>query len=236
MNDNQYKAKLLIATPIRGANLLASSVSYGYAEYRALLCQITPCELLGPALAFSCDNIRGRNRIATVVLRDFPSVERVLWWDDDQWPSDIRIVQHMIDTGEDMIGGAYTNKIPPVRWIHQLLPGVTELDQRKLLEVMRVGFGFTMTSRRCLERMAAKAKKYVDYLPNGEIEVFDLFGQIMGPIPGKGMTKLSEDFSFCDRWRAMNGRIWVWGGDSNVVQHAGGHVWDGTQIPGTAVR
>ena len=226
---------LLIATPIRG-DILAAQVTSGYAEHRALLCQRMPVELLDPALLFSCDIVRARNRVVSLVLGSRPDVDRVLFWDDDNWPRDVGVVQRMIDTGEDFIGCAYTNKRPPLRWIHQELDSHPGYDPRRLLEVKRVGMGFTMLSRPCLERMTAAADSYVDYRGAERVPTANLFGLLLGKMPDGHTTLLSEDFSFSDRWRALGGRIWLYGGEGNIIEHAGSHAWDATQMAGTVVR
>ena len=226
---------LLIATPIRGAELLASHVTFGYAEYRAKLAQMMPVETIGPALAFSCDNIRARNRIVAHVLRTMPQVDRVLWWDDDQWPRDIAIVQRMIDSGEDFIAAPYTNKKQPLRWVHHPLDDNPPPDERGLIRIKRCGFGFTMTSRKCMEEMSIAAEWYSDYTDAGKFRTPNVFGMLMGDMPDGDRTLLSEDFSFCDRWRALSGNIWIIGSGANLVEHAGAHAWDATEMKGIVV-
>lgn len=232
--------RLLIATPVRGSELNATLVTTGYSESVRMLARMMPVGTLPATLTFGADNIRARNRVVAKVLRDAPAVTHVLWWDDDQWPEDLNIVQAMLDTGEDVVGAPYTNKKQPLHWVHQLLGDGRELDARRLLEVRAVGFGFTITTRACLERMWACSRKYTD-LPNPH-KCANMFGQLFDRLlPGPGTdpeeeTLLSEDFSFCKRWRDLGGKIWVYGGPGNLIDHAGMHAWNAREMAGAEVR
>lgn len=172
-----------------------------------------------------------------VILDDFPHVDRVLWWDDDNWPQDIAMVQRMIDKGEDFIAGGYTTKKQPLHWVHRPLDhNPLPDDEKQLLEVARCGFGFTMTSRSCLQRMWDSADHYIDYRSGGKFEVANVFGMMIGPMPDGGTTLLSEDYSFCDRWRALGGKVWMYQGPGNVLFHGGGHAWGPSEMAGCVIR
>lgn len=230
---------LLIATPVRAAELFAASVSLGYAESRTLLAQRMAVEFLDPALIFSCELVRARNRVAAMVLRELPHVDRVLWWDDDEWPRDVGIVQRMLDTGEDFLAGPYTTKSQPIRWVHTKLDDDPPPDERGMLRIKRCGFGFTLTSRRCLEMVSSAYMTDATHPPYWDLPhenlVPNVFGQRYGEQGGR-VTLLSEDHSFCDRWRDIGGEIWMYGGHGNIIEHAGPHAWDATQMMGAVVR
>jgi hypothetical protein len=225
---------LLIATPVRGAAPLSGDVKFGYAESRARLAQMMPVSFMPTSVGFSCDIVRARNRIAAYVLRELPDVDRVFWWDDDVWPEDLRLVQRMIDTGEDLIGLPYTNKKTPIRWVHQFLNERPQVRDN-LLEVRGVGFGLTLTSRRCLEKLSASARQYTDH-PNPH-KIANLFGQLYDPpIEGSAESEddmlLSEDFSFCKRWRALGGKVLIYAGAGNMTTHAGPYGFSARDMPG----
>lgn len=114
----------------------------------------------------------------------------------------------LVDAGVDLVAGVYPKREDPITF------PVRYLDREELhrdpetglLEVAAVQGGFTCYSRACLERMrdayaetmTSKSSRY----PFGEtVDVFD-------PIKVDG-RKLGEDFAFCQRWRAIGGRIWV---------------------------
>jgi hypothetical protein len=80
------------------------------------------------------------------------------------------------------------------------------MDAQRLMEVERVGTGFMRLRRDCLEKMvAAHAPLRLDnpLVPN-DANFYALFdtaivdGQFIG-----------EDFTFCDRWRAIGGKVLI---------------------------
>lgn len=218
-------ARLLIATPVRGAELPAALVSAGYAEATRALSALVPTHT---RLVFALDVVRARNRAVSLLLSesDLADVTHVLWWDDDQWPEDVTVVPEMMALGLDVVGGAYTNKRAPVRFVHQVWEDRREVDARGCLDVRGVGMGFTLTSRACLEAMAAKAEWYWD-LPR-EAQCPNIFGQVYDDFGGRRVL-LSEDFSFCKRWREHGGKVYVYG-RAGLIFHAGSHAWNAKEI------
>ncbi len=227
--------RLVIATPVRGAEPLAAPVAFGYAESVRALSRLLPTAEIPAAIAVPSDIVRARNRIAAMVLREWPSVEAVLWWDDDQFPEDVRAVVKMLETGEDVIGLPYTNKRQPVRWLHSFLP-LPPIVQDDMMEVRGVGFGLTLTSRACLKKMSDSARKYTD-LPQPH-KVANIFGQLYdhpelsGDPESEDSMLLGEDYSFCKRWRALGGRVMVYAGAGNLVVHSGPHGFTAREMPG----
>lgn len=224
--------KLVIATPVGGAELWSAQVSVGYAESVRALSKEMPIEAV---VDFSDDVVRSRNRVSAIVLRDFPASTHVLWWDSDEWPEDRRIVGEMIATGEHVIGAPYTNKKQPMRWVHQPSPGAT-VDANGCIDARAVGFGFTITTTECLRRMTAAARIYTDW-PNRQ-RVANLFGQLYeAPVPGgpeEDDMLLSEDFSFCRRWRDLLGRVAIYT-RAGIIRHVGQHAWSAHEMPGGVV-
>ena len=80
------------------------------------------------------------------------------------------------------------------------------LDAQRLIEVERVGTGFMRLRRDCLDRMVAAhaALRLTNPLARDDANFYALFdttvvdGQFIG-----------EDFTFCDRWRAIGGRVLI---------------------------
>jgi hypothetical protein len=225
----------------------AASVSLGYAEMLLKLHRLLPVEVLSGSLTFATDIVRARNRIAAKVLRELPDVTHVLWLDDDQWCEDVAVVPELLELGVDVVGVPYTNKRPPLRWVHRDLPAALALDPVALaaapkdcIEVAGLGFGFTLTSTAALRRLSANARVYTDH-PNPH-RCADIFGQLYHhpaqdqghDVPDADQALLSEDFSFCLRWRRAGGRVYVYtrGG---IVLHAGAHAWSAREMPGGVV-
>jgi hypothetical protein len=235
-------SKLLVATPFRGAGYWASDVKLGYAESLRLLS--TQLDYFPPTVQFSEDVVNARNRIAAAVLREHPDVTHVLWWDDDCWPGDVGIVRKMIESGLDVVACSYTNKSHPVRWVHE----VDALALRawdgasEYVPARSVGFGFTITSRDCLEQMAAytrriggDSREYWDYTPRGKFLTPNLFGKLYERMPDGDESLRGEDYSFCRRWRDMGGKIWLYNGPGNLVTHAGPYGFSAADMPGAQV-
>jgi hypothetical protein len=209
---------LLVATPLRAATLATAYVTYGYCDFRDKLRHHMPdYTVLSGSIVFSLDVVRARNRVAGFILQrpEFTNIDNVLWVDDDNFPENVAIVSHMIDRRGDIVAASYTNKKEPLRWVHSLDP--------RTGEILGVGFGFTMTARHVLEKLAKEAKWYVDYFQGGNIEVPNIFGQMYDRFPGTEVdTLLSEDYSFCKRARDAGFKIEMVPG---VIHHAGGHLW-----------
>jgi predicted O-methyltransferase YrrM len=101
----------------------------------------------------------------------------------------------------DIVGGVYPyrregGESMPCR----LMPGAKEEDG--LLEVEGLPTGFMKIRRHVLEKMAAQAPKYFDKIYETAL-VFDR------PDPDENKTRWGGDIDFCNRWRAMGGRIYA---------------------------
>lgn len=215
------RVSLLVATPVRAAEQATALVTWGYCNFRLKLAELmrSHSELWGgvtPALDGLC---RGRNRVVGELLTkdDYRDVSHVLWVDDDTWPADVAIVPYMIEHCKGILGAGYTGKKQPLRWTMQTDASGTFTG---------IGFGFTMTTRECLQKLADGAKWYVDY--PGAIRTPNVFGQlyetIRFPDGTEAETLLSEDYSFCKRAREAGYRIELLSPDA-IVYHAGGHAW-----------
>jgi hypothetical protein len=86
-------------------------------------------------------------------------------------------------------------------------------DKSKFLEVRDVGFAFVMLKRSVIEKMCA-AYPELAYNAGKDKTEFALFLDMIDD-----RERLSEDFSFCRRWRAMGGKIWL-DADQGII-HAG---------------
>lgn len=202
------------------------------------------CNIIHAKLTFGADPVRGRNRIAAAFLQDFPDATHLLQWDDDQWPDDVDIVDGMLSSGEHLVGGPYTRKNFPVRWVHQgPFQDILDASGHKRADVIEcalLGTGFTLVSRYCLEAMASKARWYTDYVPahhGGKMRVPDLYGHVFRNInPQNGTTAedetlLSEDYSFCVRWHDLGGRSALYL-KAGLIRHAGSFVYSAENIAG----
>ena len=200
---------LVVATPIDGADVWSADVKLGWAEQLRALSHDMPIQAV---VTFAQDVVRSRNRIVGIILRDYPETTHVLWWDNDQYPEDRRVVQAMLASGEDVIGAPYTNK-------RSQYAGYSSTASRRkpeidgIQEVRALGFGFTMTTTKGRRNMAEHSRIYKD---SSRPQTFagcvrSVFDQVIPGAPPEDDARLSEDFSFCKRWRELGGPLYVAG-------------------------
>lgn len=219
---------LVVATPVDAGEIWSARVSLGYSENLRMLSHEIE---IGSVVAYARDVVRARNHAVFRILREFPAMTHTLWWDEDNWPEERRIVTEMIDSGYNVIGAPYTSKKQPLRWIHQHLDPVPPIVNGSL-EVRSVGLGFTMMTRWCLEHMVAKHRRYREW--PSEDRVANIFGHLYEGPEGcaeEDEALRSEDFSFCKRWRALGGRVML-KTDAGIVYHAGPHGWSAREMRG----
>lgn len=227
--------RLAIATPVRAADLENADVKYGYHRFTRQLQRMYEAPLFVDAeIAFSTESVRARNRIAATVLREppFAKITHVLWLDDDQWADDPAIVGEMMQLGVGLVGAPYTNKRMPLHWIHQHLSPCPQ-PEGPLQEVRSLGFGFTMTSRGCLEKMSATHRRYRDAPHNHKVaDIFaHRYDNLNGSTDPEDETKLSEDYSFCAAWRELGEKVYLYA-RSGLIKHSGGKAWSAQDMPG----
>lgn len=196
---------LLVVTPVRGAEPEAALVSLGWANFRLQLGQHSYTQV-------TYEPVLARNRLAAMALED-PKMRAVLWLDDDQYAKDPAVVQRMLDTREDLIGAPYARKKRPIEWAHRKMPWGLGL-----------GFGFTITSRRCLEKMTKASRIYTDRADGVTRRVGDLFDHLYSG-PSEDDEKYSEDISFCKRWVDLGGKPALYGDGAGEIMHVGGHIF-----------
>tara|TARA_B100000989_G_scaffold141357_1_gene105162 strand:- start:3583 stop:4248 length:666 start_codon:yes stop_codon:yes gene_type:complete len=113
----------------------------------------------------------------------------------------------LINHNKDIVGGIYPQKtLPPKMVVNTITNGKTEGD---LIEVGTLGTGFMLVKRLVFEKMIENgATPYVDDIglsPEENANQYDFF---QCTIDSKGRY-LTEDWSFCRRWRQLGGSIWA---------------------------
>ena len=119
-------------------------------------------------------------------------------------PTDIvKLINH----NKDIVGGIYPQKtLPPKMVVNTLNNGETQGD---LIEVGTLGTGFMLVKRRVFEEMINHgATPYVDAIGLSEKENSNQYDFFQCTIDSKGRY-LTEDWSFCRRWRELGGSIWA---------------------------
>ena len=134
--------------------------------------------------------------------------------DDVFWNSGALI--KLIDDPVDVVGGIYPKKTETVEWPFKIAVKEEYLPDPKtgLYEVMGLPGGFLKISKDCANKMV-EAYPRQTLRSAGESSqfwpVFDPYEMLDG-------NRLSEDFSFCQRWMDIGGKVWA---DFNVEM---GHI------------
>lgn len=129
-------------------------------------------------------------------------------------------VAQLLEHNEPLVFGIYPKKLPgltfPMEWLGEESPFLN--NPNPLVEVKRTARGFMRAHRSVFERMADSVPVVPMFVGTGTMR------QFWQTQPGGH----SEDFNFCDRWRALGGRILV---DQRITtQHEGTAVYP---LPGT---
>lgn len=128
-----------------------------------------------------------------------------------------RLVDHTSDEVQ-FVAGAYPYRRDPISFPLHLLETRTLVDG--LLEVKAVPGGFVCVTRAAIEAMIAKYEHLQFYTDKTANPIWALFDHVW-----EGKRRLSEDLSFCARWRELGGRIWLDPG--LVVGHVGNKLFVG---------
>jgi hypothetical protein len=158
------------------------------------------------------------------------------------------IIRKMLDTGADVIGAAYPKR--DIRWegayeaakegrhpehgayeypISALSGAISQGD---LLEVEALPMGCTLLSRKAVQTMTEHYAPLLtahDTHPHDGGSTVMLFAMNFGPDAQGRDVLLGEDTLFCQRWRAMGGKVFLYIGDGAPAHHVGQHFYKGTQ-------
>lgn len=210
--------RLICCTPVYG-NPLTTTV---HLEYMTQIWEVLKqgTQIIAHKMSISADLTRSRNRAVRIAL-DF-CFTHLLFWDSDVVVSDgtspVQVIANMIATGCDFICAAYPRKNKPP------IPASNP---------PWAGMGFTLLSQKCLEQMWESYYDelwYDDLIQGKAVRDVSLFSLMFNPGPSKEYrSMLSEDFSFCERWRRIGGKIYFYDGPGAPLGHIGGHVYTATR-------
>jgi len=149
---------------------------------------------------------RARNNLAGKFLHN-KNATHLMFIDSDSrfTPDDLF---KLITADKDVCCGAYpVKKMPPQLVINELENGEKEGD---LVEVSTAGTGFMLIKRQVFDKMiqAYPKTKYKEHVGLGARYEPYLYALFDTDISQEGFY-LSEDWTFCLRWRAIGGKVWV---------------------------
>ena len=165
---------------------------------------------------------RGRNNLVAKFLHNTTATHLMFIDADIRWHPEY--VFKMLNANKDVICGLYPMKSIPPRFVINALPGGAK--EGDLEEVATAGTGFMLIKRECLEAMVAAypETKYNDNIGVGkqyEPFMYALFDCLIDP----DKNYLSEDWTFCYRWRKLNNKVWV--DKSVILDHQGTYTYKG---------
>lgn len=150
---------------------------------------------------------------------DLLFVDSDIAWDPGTFT---RLMQHPVE----MIGGVYRARGEPPNYVCAPLPeGLNVEYPSGRAEVRGVGTGFLRITRAAVDRLIKALPEdhwYFDEHTAPGLKIWHLFDFTFDATQDPGMRLRSEDYVFCDRFRAAGGKVYV---DVDLTLH---HLGDAT--------
>ena len=143
---------------------------------------------------------------AAIVATFYRSIaDELIFIDDDVFWTQGDMVK-LVEYPVDVVGGVYPKKTEevafPVRM--DLKEEYRTNSETGLMEVAGLPGGFMKITRNCVEQMIKAYPKTTQRSTNESSEFWPFFD----PLDISG-DRLSEDFSFCERFRQIGGKVWA---------------------------
>lgn len=187
------------------------------------------------------DLVRARSVFVRMFLEETQATH--LLFVDSDISFDTRLLLGMLQGGEDFVAAPYPRRegidferaraAPPglgeaaaYRYAFHPLERF-EPRPNGLVEVKHMPLGCTLLSRTCLSAMVERYRSELSFMdrtlgPTSPIRTVALFQLLL-----EDGELMSEDFSFCERWRRMGGKVWGYFGPGSPVTHHGEHAYRG---------
>ena len=163
---------------------------------------------------------RARNTLTAKFL-DMPDATHLFFVDADiGWEPWHLLV--LLNRNVDVIGGLYPMKTMPIKWVVNGFDGAEE-GPEGLQEVSKAGTGFLLMKKQVFEKMNSHpaVKQYKNDI--GLDPKYDKYLKTYFDTAVRQNRYYSEDWTFCENWRDLGGRIWV---DKRVLlRHSGSYVF-----------
>jgi hypothetical protein len=163
---------------------------------------------------------RARNTLTAKFL-DMPDATHLFFVDADiGWEPWHLLV--LLNRDVDVIGGLYPMKTMPIKWVVNGFEGAEE-GPDGLQEVSKAGTGFLLMKKHVFEKMNSHpaVKQYKNDI--GLDPKYDKYLKTYFDTAVRQNRYYSEDWTFCENWRDLGGRIWV---DKRVLlRHSGSYVF-----------
>jgi len=163
---------------------------------------------------------RARNTLTAKFL-DMPEATHLFFVDADiGWEPWHLLV--LLNRDVDVIGGLYPMKTMPIKWVVNGFEGAEE-GPDGLQEVSKAGTGFLLMKKHVFEKLNSHpaVKQYKNDI--GLDPKFDQHLKTYFDTAVRQNRYYSEDWTFCENWRDLGGKIWV---DKRVLlRHSGSYVF-----------
>ena len=169
-----------------------------------------------------------RNFLLTFWYDKQPQYSHLLFIDDDMafMPD---VVTDMILFDEPVVGALYPKKVYPVQWA---VSGISNPEWRgPFIEVEGLGCGCFLIRRDAITTMLEKMPELVDTRTTmgNEFMIREKMTRLIRAfscIEDAEKGRVSEDISFCRRWRECGGRVWA--ATHHQMIHVGPHEYTNT--------
>lgn len=165
---------------------------------------------------------KGRNALVQAFLE---SKATHLWFVDADmgWDADaiVRLIGAMKLGGFEMAGAAGPRKATPISYCVNFPHEMKREEKTGFPEALTIGTGFMVISRSAIEKMVAASADNFFIDPLSQKKIHRLFECKID----EHRQFWSEDYTFCNKWRAIGGKIHV---DFSIkLEHVGNQVWSG---------
>lgn len=170
----------------------------------------------GGISTLSFPDIAELRAMATTIWYDtMPQSSHILFIDADMgFPPELVVDMLLFD--EPLVGAIYPQRKLPLSWAGSGTGDAVTQRRGDFMEVEGVGFGCTLIGRECIAKMIEAYPELIDTRlqlhPAGETlrqtgtnRLLRLFEKL--DLPDRGVV--SEDLSFCIRWRKCGGKVWA---------------------------
>ena len=163
---------------------------------------------------------RARNTLTAKFL-DMPDATHLMFIDADiGWEPWHLLV--LLNHQKDVIGGLYPMKTMPIKWVVNGFEGAEE-GPDGLQEVSKAGTGFLLIKKDVFAKQNGHpaVKPYKNDI--GLDPKYDQYLKTYFDTAVRQNRLYSEDWTFCENWRDLGGKIWV---DKRVLlRHSGSYVF-----------
>jgi hypothetical protein len=165
---------------------------------------------------------RARNNLVAKCMMN-PKITHILFIDADVG-FDAESIFKLIAHDKDVVGGIYPKKTFEPNYVFN--PSTDSARDGDLIEVEDIGTGFLLIKRKVIQTMFDKFPK-LKY--NNSINIDNAAEPFMYALFDTSIDKhgnyLSEDYTFCERWRELGGKIYA---DTSIgLSHTGYYSFQG---------